>query len=395
MYNYKMFRSNFLRRVLFVFSFSAILISCTKKNEPAADASGEQSLGDALELKTVQKNHQWYYFTESSFEKCDLPQNVPQVSELPWTETVRLASAGTVPHGDSSTAYALVNRLGMLTFTEDSVDLHTDASIFSGVTADSIVFCEGNPVFYLYRSSFFNTEFEGSISDIVQPSRPFLGEYDVRAKMFYPLVSYDNLGLDDEQQVSGYFWDGKTWSCSAKKTVEGKRVEFTYFDWETNIPIVELSPAISKKSDFTFRQSTEEYYRHLNMPKSFSSAPESLKSLVASIPSEFTFNITWKNGSGTSPVQYYQAGSGTVPQYANAGANEKYIAAVFADGTTYIKAAGTDDVMAFRLPLLPAGYTYGDFALAGNTLYVAWEETNFYKTSRAGFLSVNLAAILK
>ena len=51
--------------------------------------------------------------------------------------------------------------------------------------------------------------------------------------------------------------------------------------------------------------------------------------------------------------------------------------------------------MAFRLPLLPTGYTYGDFAVAGNTLYVAWEQTNFYKTSRAGFLSVNLAAILK
>lgn len=389
-----MFKSSFLRKSLFVFCVGAIFVSCSKKGGDAGTASSEQSLGDALELKAVQKNHQWYYFTENSFEKCELPQNSPETSELPWTETVRLTSAGTVPHGDSSTAYALVNRLGMLTFTENGIDLHTDASIFSGVTADSIVFCEGNPVFYLYRSSFFNTDFEGSISNVVQPSRPFLVEYDTRAKIFYPLVSYGNLGLDDEQQISGYFWDGKTWSCSAKKSEEGKRVEFTYFDWESKVPITELTPAISKKSDFSFRQSSEESYRLLNMPKFFNSAPQSLRDLVASIPSEFTFNITWKNGSGTSPVQYYQQGSSTVPQYANAGANEKYVAAVFADGTTYIKPAASDDVMAFRLPLLPAGYVYGDFAVAGNTLYVAWEQTNFYKTSRAGFLSVNLSAII-
>lgn len=388
-----MFKSRFFKSLVIVCA-AALLVSCNKNQKTEDTEFIEKSLGDALDLKAVQKNHQWYYFTETSFEKCDLPQNTPEVMETPWTETVRLASAGTVPYGDSSEAYGLVNRLGMLTFSQDSVDLHTDASIFSGVTADSVVFCEGNPVFYLYRSSFFNTDFEGSVTAAVQPSRPFLVEYDVKAKLFYPLVSYDNLGLDDEQQISGFFWNGKTWSCSAKKSEEGKRVEFTYFDWESKVPITELTPAISKKSDFTFRQSSEENYRLLNMPKYFSSAPDALKELVASIPSEFTFNVTWKNGSGTSPVQYYQQGSSSVPQYANAGANEKYVAAVFADGTTYLKLAGSSDVMAFRLPLLPAGYTYGDFAIAGNTLYVAWEQTNFYKTGRAGFLSVNLDAVL-
>lgn len=385
----------------FLKSFSIIVcavvpfMSCSKKQNSQEETRAEQSLGESLDLKTIKKNHQWYYFTETSFEKCDLPQNTPETMELPWTETVRLASAGTVPHGDSSTAYALVNRLGMLTFKDDSIELHTDASIFSGVTADSIVFCDGNPVFYLYRSSFFNVDFEGSVSAQVQPSRPFLVEYDTKAKMFYPLVSYGNLGLDDEQQISGYFWNGKTWSCSAKRTVEGKRVEFTYFDWESKTPITELTPAISTSSNFTFHQSTEENYRLLNMPKYFSSAPGALKELVASIPSEFTFNITWKNGSGNSPVQYFQQGSGAVPQYANGGANEKYVAAVFADGTTYLKVLGSEDVMAFRLPLLPAGYSYGDFAIAGDTLYVAWEQSNFYKTSRAGFLSVNLNAIIQ
>lgn len=386
-----MFKSFFSKGFLLISSIM-LLISC---NEKQVSKSEGKSLGDSLELKTVQKNHQWYYFTETSFEKCDLPQDTPESMELPWTETVRFASAGTVPYGDGSTAYALINRLGMLTFTEDSIILHSDASIFSGVTADSLVFCEGKPIFYLYRSSFFNKDFEGSISAAVQPSRPFLVEFDINARSFYPLVSYENLELEEEQQIAGFFWDGKTWACCAKKIEEGKRVQFSYFNWESKLPITDLQPAISSKTDFSFRQSTEEEYRSVNLPKFFTSAPEALKELVASIPSEFTFNITWKNGSGTSPVQYYQQGSGAVPQYANAGANENYVTAVFADGTVYIKKIHSDDVLAFRLPLLPAGYTYGDFAIAGNTLYVAWEQTNFYKTSRAGFLSVNLNAVIE
>ena len=179
-----MFKSSFLRKSLFVFCVGAIFVSCSKKGGNAGTASSEQSLGDALELKAVQKNHQWYYFTENSFEKCELPQNSPETSELPWTETVRLTSAGTVPHGDSSTAYALVNRLGMLTFTENGIDLHTDASIFSGVTADSIVFCEGNPVFYLYRSSFFNTTYNINDNSFNASNWSFIRYYYSKTKRF-------------------------------------------------------------------------------------------------------------------------------------------------------------------------------------------------------------------
>ena len=131
------------------------------------------------------------------------------------------------------------------------------------------------------------------------------------------------------------------------------------------------------------------------MPRLFNSAPEDLKDLVSSIPSEFSFSVVWKNSEGTSPVQYFQQGSGGVPLNANASSSEKYVAAVFADGTTYIQTRGEEEKnAAFRLPLLPAGYVYGDFAISGDTMYVAWEQSSFYKTGRTGFLQVQLAAVL-
>ena len=124
-----------------------LLASCS-------DKKNKSPLGDMMELKPVQKSHVWYYFSDMNFYTVDLPQHSPMVSEKAWTEVVRITSASTSP--DPSVAYALVNRLGMLVLDEKGPELHTDASIFTGVTADSLVFSNKSPLFYLYRSSFFN-----------------------------------------------------------------------------------------------------------------------------------------------------------------------------------------------------------------------------------------------
>ena len=369
--------------------FVGLFSSCNGKKS-------KSPLGDMMELKPVQKSHVWYYFSDTNFHTVDLPQHSPYVVEKAWTEVVRITSASTSP--DPSIGYALVNRLGMLTLDEDGPTLHTDASIFTGVTADSLVFSNKTPLFYLYRSSFFNVDFEKSITNAVQPSRPFLVEYDPVAKQFFPLVAYDNLKLGDDEQIAGYFWDGETWACSAKKVVDN-HVSFSYFYWQPYAPLTDLSPALANPDLFSFRTSTEEEYRNLSMPKAFSAAPDDLKKLCSSIPSEFTVSVLWKDGSGTSAVSYYQQGSNSVPLMANGASSGKYSTLIFADGTTYITRTSDNgenqDVTAFRLPLLPAGYVYGDFAVAGDSLYVAWEESSFYKTGRTGFLKVNLISVLE
>ncbi len=357
--------------------------SCSKSGTVAVVAGSDLP----PEILPEEKNHTWYGFTNQSFEVIDLPKNASKIQDKPWTEAIRISSAGS---GDK--AFALVNRLGILALSENSVKLYGDLSIFSSQTADSLVFSRGVPVFYLFQSSFFNSSLESGPLMQRESGRPFLVEFNPDTSLFYPLVSYKNLHLDEDQQITGYFWDGKKWACSAKKIMPNK-VEFSYFFWEPTVELTELSPALNSEDMLTFRSSTEEEYRKLNMPLLFSSAPKELKDLLKAVPDEFAFYVSYRNLSGTSPLSFYQQGSGGSPLHARAAKTREYDTAVFADGTVYIKKTGSE-LAAFRLPLLPAGYTYGDFAIAGSTLYVAWEETNFYKTGRAGFISVDLAKIL-
>lgn len=58
-----------------------------------------------------------------------------------------------------------------------------------------------------------------------------------------------------------------------------------------------------------------------------------------------------------------------------------------------MRASGECPVVAFKLPKLPAGFSYGEQAVVGDTLYVRWKESVFFKTYRASFIKVQLAEI--
>lgn len=365
---------------------AVFLISCGrgKDDSPTFKEETEPELTD---IQTVQKNHTWYYFTEFDFHQTDLPQNAPSVSQKPWTESVRITSC--------NREFALVNHLGLITFCNDRIELFQDDAIFEGVTADSMVFSGSSPVFFLYRSAFFNKAFESGdkiSANALLPSRPFLVEFDPGAKIFFPLVTYENLNITDDNEIVGYFWDGTTWACSAKKK-ENTGVNFTYFNWKSEIDITKLSPALARTS-ITFSPSDEDKYRKLSIPKTIDQAPDEAKELLDAIPQEFSYTITWKNNNGTSPVQYYKTGKTKTNLNANGALipDSKFAAAVFEDGTTYLSWDSSE--IAFKLPKLPAGYIYGDFCISGEWLYTAWEENVNYKTGRTGFIQVNLKELL-
>ena len=394
MYNGGMKKPPFVSKVALLAVLPAILlVSCEKESQP----SPYNGISDLQQISFVEKSHRWYYFTRDSFAQTDLPQKAPQVMEQPWTEAVRISSAASVPLKNAASspfgAYAVVNRMGILAFSEDSIDIYTDATVFPSVTADQLVFSGGVPVFYLYRSSFFNESNEARVE-----TQPFLVEFNPQTKIFFPLVTYRNLRLEDDEEIVGYFWDGETWTCSSKRITD-RQVEFKYFLWQPLVELTELSPALS--SDYyIFKNASEEEYRKLNMPQLFSAAPPELKSLVSSIPSEFTFYVSWRDASGTSPVNYYQQGTNSTSVNARGLCDSAsgYDVIVFADGTTYLRnnraTDGEQSVFAFRLPLLPAGYTYGEVAIAGNSLYVGWEENIFYKTVRSGFIQIDIAQVI-
>ncbi|MCQ2240802.1 hypothetical protein [Treponema sp.] len=379
-----------MKKILLVFASCLMFFSCSKNKGKDEGAFNN--------LETV-KSHVWYAFNEAGFEKIDLPQNAKVVTEKPWTETVRISSAGSVVPSRTGSlkgpydAYALVNKRGLLAFSDSKIDFFRDDSIFVNDTADSIVFSGGMPVFYLFRSTFFNENLEAHSS--LHQSRPFLVEFNPSSKVFYPLVSYSNLKLGDDDQISGFFWNGDTWACASKK-MNGSGVEFSFFDWKPLVALADLNPAMGQET-FLFNSITEDEYKNKNMPKLWAAAPDELKKLLSSIPEEYSFYVSWRDFSGTSPVSYCQMGASDFMLNAHGGVSPEsgLSVAVFSDGTTYVKKLSDETVScAFRLPLLPSGFSYGEEAVSGNTLYVAWEETSFFKTGRAGFIAVDLKAVI-
>ncbi len=380
---------------------TALLVISTAFTSCGKDKQGnENEISDLQQVSFVKKSHKWFYLNQDGFNEIDLPQHAPQVREQPWTEAIRIASASSLPtdtNGEHQ-AYALVNRLGLLAFTGADIQLFSDTHYFNTLTADSLVFSDGLPVFYLYKSSFFNNSQQSNSNENEDEDeeRPFLLEFNPRNGLFFPLVSYKNLGLDTEEEIIGFFWNGESWTCASKRRKE-QQIEFKYFIWQPLMSLTDLNPALLSKDSFVFKNATEDDYKKINMPHLFSSAPEDLKSLISSIPAEFSFYVSWRDGSGNSPVNYYQAGNNSTSLNAKGISQNKtgYDVIVFSDGTTYLRKSENGNISAFRLPLLQAGYSYGEIAIAGDNLIVAWEENNFYKTKRSGFILIDLNEVVK
>ena len=281
---------------------SVAAVSCENRKK----AGGANEISDLQQVSFVKKSHKWFYLSQDGFHETDLPQHAPQVLEQPWTEAIRIASAASLPAafagtdaGGSYTAYALVNRLGMLAFSGSDIELFSDTHYFSRLTADSLVFSDGQPVFYLYKSTFFNSlNSTNDINSSAAPNaassgssvtddddeRPFLLDFNPRSGLFYPLVSYQNLGLSNDEEIIGFFWNGDSWTCASKRRRE-QQIEFKYFIWQPLMSLTDLNPALLSSDSFIFKHATEDDYKKINMPLLFSSAPEQLKSLISSIPS--------------------------------------------------------------------------------------------------------------
>lgn len=383
-----------IRAGFFLFlATSLIFASCAKKTNIILPGENAEDISS----ETV-KSHQWFCFTENGFEEIDLPQNASGLLKKPWTEAIRISSAANIPSKEYARsgiadAYAIVNRLGVLTLDGGNVRLYQDKSIFSGETADSLVFSGAHPVFCLYRNTFFNEGFSVTY-EALQQSRPFLVQFNPETKMSYPLVSYANLNLKDDEEISGFFWDGKSWACSIKNQSEDF-VQFNYLSWSPIVNLSDLSPALNKDL-FVFEEISESQYRALNTPRLFKDTPGQLKKLLSSIPQSMCVYVIYRDESGTSPKSYYQEGNGGRPLNAKAiiAPAASLVAAVFEDGTTYVKNTESDELHAFRLPKLPGAYKYGEVCISKKTMLVSWEETDFYKSGRSGFIKVDLESLL-
>ncbi len=383
---------NLFKLIFLLFLFlTPGLVSC-KKSEPLIQAA------NSVSLEITKSNHAWFYFTGTGYKKIDKPQNTPATPIKPWTEAFRISSANNSSEFyDTSKAYAIVNRLGILKFEDDTFSLSPDISLFTDRTAGNLVFLNSTPVFSVYKSAFFNDSILAADYKKDDSAHLFLVQFDSTANISYPILNCNNITKAPNSEVTDFYWNGYEWCCSIK-TITDEKNEFSYVTFKPLSPLLTLSPSTAdnkldiKETDVYFFRNTR---AHLNYEK----APDRIKKLLAGFDKKLPFMIEVKNAGGSSPHIYENAIFGGQEKELNAKAilSQSWSAALFEDGTLFLEGAlpgrhilRSGMPVAIRLPKLPVGFVYSDFVISGSTLYVAWEESSFYETGRAGFLQVNL-----
>lgn len=386
--NTKNFFTRNLLLTAFLFSLGT-LISCGNK---------KQEIQITPEVEVKPSNHTWYFFTGDSFEKIDKPQHAPFKPLTPWTEAVRISSAGTSADSESlvNNAYAVVNRVGILCFQNDKISIAKDANLFANRTAGNLVFLNNTPIFSVYKSAFFNDSVLDPDYKKDESQHLFLIHFEPTAKICYPIIHSTNLIDEPNSEVTDYTWDGFNWICSIKSITDIKN-EFTYINWKPTIPLLELSPGTAKNF-ITVSEATQDEFRKSKEQLPYKNAPERIKAMLSNFAGNTPFQLEIKSAGGTSARTYINNVSSAKQELkAKAIISQSWSSVLFEDGTLFIEGALSEKhilregkPVAIRLPKLPAGYIYSDFAISGTTLYVAWEESQFYTTGRSGFLQINL-----
>ncbi len=389
-----------LRTILLFIVTSIFFFSCSRSksvNRPVQQTQEPQAR--QLPSQPAQKpSHTWYYFSGASFFNIDTPYNAPQILKKPWTESIRISSSLSVKNDSKEyDVYFTVNRSGLLiakpSLPKKAV-LAGDTQLFSKLTAGSLVCVDGFPVFHTYRNSFFSSK------DKIIESLPFLVQFHPETSIFLPLLYTKDLQVMDEAQVTDVQYTAGIWVASVK-TETNDKTKFDYINFFSYEPLVQFSPA---KRNIVLETNTISAgeYRKMLTPAPFASAPARLKELYKRLPVNFPFYASVALPDGGSAVTYLRGSAETdTPLPSQALLADTFSLAIFADGTCFFAGAlpnnhilANGDPVAFRLPKLPNGFTYGNIGVSGTTLYISWEEGSFYETGRSGFLTVDLKEIL-
>lgn len=394
-------KTRFFSPMLILCIYAVLFFSCKdNKNEKQTILKDTINHTQEITQPVTQPvtSHSWFYFTGTNFFQIDIPQNAPQILKKPWTEAVRISSALSIKNNTKNyDVYFTVNRSGLLIAQPDhpkKAIIANDLQLFSKLTAGSLVCVDGFPVFHTYKNSFFAGK-EKTIENL-----PFLVQFHPGTSIFLPLLYTKDLKILSDTQVTDVQYTAGVW-IAALKTETEEKTQFEYMNFFSYEPLVQFSPTKRTILLETKNISVSEY-RQLLTPTPFSSSPGRLKDLYKRLPNNFPFYATCTLPNGGSAVTYL-SGSAENEKTMSSQAllAETFSLAVFSDGTCFFAGAlpqkhilSNGSPLAFRLPRLPLGFTYGDIGVCKTTLYVAWEEGSFYETGRSGFLTVDLEQIL-
>ena len=382
--------------VLIICVSSLSICSC-KKNQ------AQLPLQNTISLEITKTNHAWYYFSNTNYHNIDRQQNAPAQVQKPWTESIRISSANNEAYTQSANAnaFAIVNRLGILSFNGENISLSPDTSLFSDRTAGNLVFVNNTPVFSVYKSAFFNDTILAPDYKSDSSAHLFLLQFDSNAKISYPVLNCNNITDKTNSEVTDFYWNGLEWCCSIK-TISDTKNEFSYLVFKPLVSLLSLSPSTAE-GKIQKEECDADFFRSCRVHHNYTDSPDRIKKLLSGFDEKLPFIIEVKNAGGASPRIYENEVSDSTEKALNAKAilSATWSAALFEDGTLFLEGAlpgkhilRSGKPVAIRLPKLPVGYVYSDFVIAGTTLYAAWEESSFYKTGRTGFLQVNLERTL-
>jgi hypothetical protein len=382
--------------ILLISAASLFICSCKKKQV-------QLPVQNAISVEITKSNHAWYYFSNTNYHIVDRPQNTPAQAQKPWTETIRISSANNEAYTQSSNAnaFAVVNRLGVLSFNDENISLSPDTSLFSDRTAGNLVFVNNTPVFSVYKSAFFNDTILAPDYKSDSSAHLFLLQFDSNAKVSYPVINCNNISDKSNSEITDFYWNGLEWCCSIK-TISDTKNEFSYITFKPLVSLLSLSPSTADDK-IKIEECDADFFRSCKVHHNYNDSPDRIKKLLAGFDKELPFIVEVKNAGGASPRIYENEVAGSTEKELNAKAilSATWSAALFEDGTLFLEGAlpgkhilRSGKPVAIRLPKLPVGFVYSDFVIAGTTLYAAWEESSFYKTGRAGFLQVNLERTL-
>lgn len=334
----------------------------------------------------------WACFTKDGIKEIESPKELSSSIFRPWTETLRVSGAARI----NNQSYFLINRLGLALLPEtleSQPELISDAMYFTDTTTNNLVSVENNPVFHVYRNSFFNSKASKS-------PLPFLIQYRPESKIFFPLLRVTDLELNSTAETVHLMYNGNSWAASFKTSTKEK-IDFKYLQFFSYEPLISLT-GTPKPNQIQKQELSIDLFKKIVCNYEYNDAPEKVQKLLAQIPQKFALNLHYSSIKSGTPVNYVRQGAenalvfkGTVKDFGTC------MVSLFEDGTTYFSGALSNNYIlrngkpvVFRLPKLPQGFIYNDFVISGNILYAAWEEEFFYQTARAGYVAVDLKKLL-
>lgn len=379
--------------------FACFMLSGCAKDKPYVFESMRDSV--SLDFKKNGEYHKWFYFTKDGFDQTDRPEFAPVITRGAWTECIRISSANIDSNSKKTKGYAVVNRLGILTFDSDEVWLSKDIGVFENRTAGNLAFVNDTPVFSVFKSAFFNNSISSSSYKKDDSQHFFLLQYDDSTRVSYPVINSPNLVDQKEAEVSDFQWNGDKWYCSVKY-VENERTKFDYISWRPLVSLLSITPGTAK-DNISVEEISLQDFRDIREIKSFNKAPEKIKQLLKGFSSKRAFIIDVKNAGGEGSKKYQNLITSQMGKELQAKAivSRELTSVLFEDGTMYLQGNMNNKpffnggkTLAIRLPKMPEGYSYTDYVITDTTLFAGWEESSFYETGRSGFIAVNLEKLL-